>query len=199
MTWLLCDYGEVLSGPPTEQDRARLAALAAWDPAHGDFWAAYWLDRAAYDRADLTAHQYWTRLLGRPPAAEQLARLTDADTAGWLHPNHETLAAARRAGRRGLRLAILSNAPVEVADGIDAAPWLAPFTRRFFSCRLREVKPDPAVYRAVLTELDARPEEVVFFDDRAANVAAASHLGIEAHLFRHPGQFDEVVNGSGAR
>jgi putative hydrolase of the HAD superfamily len=199
MTWLLCDYGEVLCEAPTEQDRARLAALAEWDPDRGEFWAAYWVDRAAYDRADLTARQYWTRVLSHPPGAEQLARLTDADTAGWLHPNPGSLAAARRAGRRGLRLAILSNAPVEVAEGIDAAPWLAPFTRRFFSCRLRAVKPDPAAYRAVLTELDASPEEVVFFDDRAANVAAASDLGIDAHLFRHPGQFDEVVNGSDAR
>jgi putative hydrolase of the HAD superfamily len=196
MTWLLCDYGEVLCEPPNEQDRARLAALAEWDPARGDFWAAYWLDRAAYDRADLTAGQYWAGLMGHPPAARQLARLTAADAAGWLHPNSRSIAAASRAGRRGLRLAILSNAPVEVAERIDAAPWLAPFTRRFFSCRLRAGKPDPAAYRAVLTELDARPEEVVFFDDRPANVAAACDLGIDAHLFRHPGQFDEVVDGS---
>ena len=198
MTWLLCDYGEVLCEAPTEQDRARLATLAEWPPERGDFWAAYWLDRAAYDRADLTADQYWTRLLGHRPAAGQVSRLTDADVAGWLHPNRETLAAVRRAGQRGLRLAILSNAPVEVADGIDAAPWLAPFTKRFFSCRLRAAKPDAAAYRAVLTELDARPEEVVFFDDRELNVAAASDLGIDARLYQHPGQFEEVLNGSGA-
>jgi putative hydrolase of the HAD superfamily len=133
-------------------------------------------------------------LLGRPPPAEQLQQLTEADAAGWLHPNDVSLAAARRAGQRGLRLAILSNAPIEVAKGIDAAPWLASFSRRFFSCWLRAVKPEPAAYREVLAALDAQPEEVVFVDDRASNVAAAADLGIQACLFEDAAQFDEIVN-----
>jgi putative hydrolase of the HAD superfamily len=197
VTWLLCDYGEVLSRPPTERDRAELAAEAAWDPARGDFWEAYWVDRPAYDRADLTAFEYWSRLLQRSPEPAQLQRLTKADAAGWMHPNDLSLAAVRRARQRGLRLAILSNAPVEVADEIDAAPWLASFTERFFSCRLRAVKPEPAAFQAVLSALDARPHEVVFFDDRAGNVAAAAELGINARLFEDPAQFDEVPGASG--
>ncbi len=84
------------------------------------------------------------------------------------------MAAAERAGHRGLRLAILSNAPAEVADEIDEAPWLAAFSRRFFSCRLKAVKPEAAAYRAVLDALGAEPGEVVFFDDRPANVAGAA-------------------------
>jgi putative hydrolase of the HAD superfamily len=195
VAWLLCDYGEVLSEPPAESDRAELAALAEWDLARGDFWAAYWVDRVAYDRADLTAEKYWSRLLGHPPARDQLARLTERDTAGWLHPNHRSLAAAQRARQRGLHLAIFSNAPIEVAKGIDGAPWLAPFTRRFFSCQLRAVKPERAAYRAILAGLRARPSDVVFFDDRPANVAAAAELGIDARLFEDPAQFDEVATG----
>jgi putative hydrolase of the HAD superfamily len=201
VTWLLCDYGEVLSTPPTKGDQARLAALAEWDPSLGDFWEAYWVDRPAYDRADLTANEYWTRLLGRAPGAEQLQRLIEADAAGWLHPNDLSLAAVSRARQRGLRLALLSNAPVEVAERIDAVPWLASFTRRFFSCWLRAIKPEPAVYRTVLTALDARPEEVIFVDDRAPNVAAAADLGMDARLFEGAAQFDEIadaVRGAGA-
>jgi putative hydrolase of the HAD superfamily len=195
VTWLLCDYGEVLSRPPTASDRAALAAAAGWDPVRGDFWEAYWVDRNPYDRADLTAAEYWRRLLGRPLVAAQLRQLTKLDTAGWLHPNPSSLAAAERARRRGLRLAILSNAPLEVANGIDAAPWLAPFTRRFFSCRLRAVKPEPAAYEAVLKALGSRPNDIVFFDDRPANVAAAAELGIDSRLFEDPDQLDAVATG----
>jgi putative hydrolase of the HAD superfamily len=195
VTWLLSDYGEVLSLPPSEADRRKLAAVAAWDPTRGDFWEAYWLDRAAYDRADLTADHYWSRLLGHPPVPNQLTGLIRADAAGWLRPNPDSVAAVERAGRRGLRLAILSNAPVEVAKEIDAAPWLAPFTRRFFSCDLRSVKPEAAAYQAALEALGARPSDVVFLDDRAANVAAAARLGIDARLFEGPAQFDEVSPG----
>jgi putative hydrolase of the HAD superfamily len=190
--WLLCDYGEVLSDPPTPSDREQLAALADWEPARGDFWEAYWIERPAYDRADPSASEYWGRVLDRAPALNQLERLTARDAAGWLHPNKNSLAAAQRAGQRGLQLAILSNAPVEVARGIDAAPWLAPFTKRFFSCDLRAVKPEPAAYQAVLHALGARPQNVVFFDDRVANVAAAADLGIDARLFENPRQFDDV-------
>ena len=82
-----------------------------------------------------------------------------------------------------------------MAKGIDEAPWLAPFTRRFFSCDLRAVKPEPAAYRVVLARLGARPGEVVFFDDRPANVAAAAEMGIDARLFEDPAQFDEVATG----
>jgi putative hydrolase of the HAD superfamily len=89
-------------------------------------------------------------------------------------------------------LAILSNAPVEVADQIDAAPWLASFTKRFFSCRLRAVKPEPAAFHAVLAALPADPGDVVFFDDRDANVVAAAELGMDARRFEDPAQFDEV-------
>lgn len=197
MTWLLCDYGEVLCLAPSDADREALAAAAGWDLTRGDFWAAYWADRPAYDRGDLSVRDYWARLLGHPPLPYQLDDLIAADMAGWLRPNLRSLAAAERAAGRGLHLAILSNAPVEVANAIDGAPWLAAFSRRFFSCWLRAVKPDPAAYHAVLEALDAQPEEVVFFDDRPANVAGAAELGIDARLFEHPAQLDEVRPRSG--
>lgn len=192
MTWLLCDYGEVLCRAPSASDRARLMAAADWNPARGDFWAAYWLDRPAYDRADLSVDEYWTRLLGRTPRPGQLRDLIAADRAGWLHPNRPVIAAAERAGARGLRLAILSNAPAEVADEIDRAPWLAAFCRRFFSCQLRAIKPEAAAYRAVLETLGAEPQDVVFFDDRPANVAGAAELGIDARLFERAAQLDQL-------
>jgi putative hydrolase of the HAD superfamily len=193
MTWLLCDYGEVLCLAPSTADRAALLAAADWDPTRGDFWQAYWADRPAYDRADLGVEQYWTRLLGYRPPPGQLGDLIGADTAGWLHPNWAVLAAAERAGKRGLRLAILSNAPAEVADEIDDAPWLAAFGWRFFSCRLRAIKPEEAAYRGVLDALGAEPGEVVFFDDRPANVAGAARIGIDARLFEQAAQLDELT------
>lgn len=39
-------------------------------------------------------------------------------------------------------------------------------------------KPDPAIYRHTLDELGVAPERAVFLDDMAANVAAATELGM---------------------
>jgi putative hydrolase of the HAD superfamily len=195
-TWLLCDYGEVLSLPPTREDWRRVAGAAGWDPDDPDgFDAAYWSKRMAYDRADLTAADYWATVVGRPLGPDELDRVTAADAAMWLRPNPATLAAARRAGDRGLRLAILSNAPFEVAEAVGAAGWLAPFSPKLFSCDLRSAKPERAIYQAALSRLGAQPDQVTFFDDRPENVAGAARLGIDARHFEAPGQLDEVSTG----
>jgi putative hydrolase of the HAD superfamily len=192
LTWLLCDYGQVLSLPQPAADRSALAAASGL--REDVFWRAYWDHRAAYDRAELTATDYWTAVLGAAPDTDLARRLSALDTASWLHPNVAVLAAVQRAAGRGYRAAILSNAPVELADALEHVPWLAPFQRRLFSCRLRLSKPDPAIYRAALIDLDAAPEEVIFLDDRADNVSAAGSLGIRAQVFSAPEQIDRLTS-----
>jgi putative hydrolase of the HAD superfamily len=189
VTWLLCDYGEVLSLPQPPEALAALTALTGMD---GDaFHRAYWAPRPAYDRGDIDAGRFWTEVLGADPGG-RLPALVDADVAGWLHPNEASLEAVARAAARGLRLAILSNAPHEVARAIDARPWLEPFGPRVFSCDLRAVKPEPAAYHATLERLGAAPGDVVFLDDRPPNVAAARAAGMRAEVFTDPAQIDLV-------
>ena len=47
----------------------------------------------------------------------------------------------------------------------------------------RLVKPDPAIYRLALDRFGLTPDEAVFVDDNAANIAGAAALGIHAVLF----------------
>jgi putative hydrolase of the HAD superfamily len=193
--WLLLDYGQVLSTPPPpdEWDALRRAAGPAGRDPDG-FHRLYWQDRIAYDRGDLTVDEYWERVApdGAQPALRTL------DVAMWLHPHRPTVEAAVRAKQNGWRLAILSNAPVEVAKGIDALGWLEPFERRFYSCELRAVKPERAVYAHVLADLGVTdPARVVFFDDRPENVEAAVALGLDARLFTDAAEIDRIGPGSG--
>lgn len=189
-SWLLCDYGEVLCLPPPPADRA---ALESATRRHGpDFWDDYWVHRPAYDRADLTVEDYWALVLGFRPPPAHLETLIAVDTANWLYPNADTLAATARAAQRGFRLAVFSNAPIEVAAAIDRLDWLAAFSPRIYSCRLRSVKPEPAAYDAALLVLDARAEDIVFLDDRPANVVAARRRGIRAEVFTDPAQIDAI-------
>lgn len=190
VTWLLCDYGEVLSYAQSPDDRRALATACRRTDA--DLRVAYWDSRPAYDRGDITAEEYWAGVVGTPIQGPDLQHLVELDVASWLSRNPDALAAAERAHSRGYRLAILSNAPTELADGLEHVPWLARFETRFFSCRLRMTKPDRDVYMAVVDALAVRPENIVFFDDRSTNVEAAAEVGIQAHLFTGPHQFDEL-------
>jgi len=49
--------------------------------------------------------------------------------------------------------------------------------------RIREVKPDVAIFRHVLDELGATAAQTTFLDDRLENVDAARALGIRATAF----------------
>jgi putative hydrolase of the HAD superfamily len=194
---LLCDYGEVLCLPPSEVDRAALAAAA--ELSVDELWARYWADRPAYDRGDLTTPAYWTLVLGREPDEATLRRLLEADISGWLHPAREVLAAAARAAGAGWRLAVLSNAPIDHAAVYDRQEWLAPFSPRLFSGRLGMVKPDPPIFEAATALLGVPADAVVFLDDRAANVAAARAAGMRAEVFEGPEQIDRIVAIAGQR
>ena len=188
--WVLFDYGAVLCTAQPEADRRALVAAAGLDPDDGPavdrFWSGYWRDRPAYDRAELDPAAYWARVLDRTPADAELAAMDAADVAGWVHPQPGSLAVAAALAEAGTRLALLSNAPASLADAVDELPWMQVVPRRFYSCRLRATKPDPAAYGGVLAELGADPAEVTFVDDRPANVAGAAAVGLRALLFTDP-------------
>ena len=189
MKWLICDYGEVISLPQPAADLTAIEAAAGigGDEAPG-FWDAYWRHRPSYDRADVTSSEYWQAVTGRSYAAEELEALARADVASWLHPNPESLSAVGELIARGVRLALFSNAPLELARALEPAPWLESFSEKFFSCDLKAVKPDRASYQAVLASIGARTQDVVFVDDRPANVAGAQAAGITAFVFESPAQ-----------
>lgn len=189
VTWLLFDYGNVICYPQPLQGVERLAEAAGATVA--DFSAGYWKYRLAYDHAKLDAHGYWQRVgesVGRTFSAADIARLTSLDNDSWLDLNPGTVSLVEDvAASEGNRLALLSNAPAEVARAVMALPVAALFERCLFSCFLRLVKPDPAIFLAVLDRLGASAADVIFLDDRPENVAGAAEVGIRGVVFTDPG------------
>lgn len=199
-TWVLFDYGGVLSTPQPDADVALLASVAG--ATVPDFRDAYWAHRLSYDRAGSDGATYWQKVaagLGRSFSAAQVAELTRLDIASWLHLREDTVALAGDLAAAGHRLALLSNAPVEVAVAVAGLPVTALFEHCAFSCFLRSAKPEPECYRRVLALLGAVPAEVVFVDDRPENVAAAAALGIRGVHFTGPGQARAALAAHGVR
>jgi putative hydrolase of the HAD superfamily len=184
MIWVLFDYGGVICEPQPEADRARLAH-ASGAPA-ADFEAAYWRYRLDYDRAALDVTAYWQRVaadLGRSYTDAEIAELSRVDTASWLTLQPGTVDLITELAAAGQGLALLSNAPADVARAVQDLPLADHFEYLVFSCALRSAKPDPEGFRATLALLDAGPGDVVFLDDRADNVAGAAALGIRSVQF----------------
>jgi putative hydrolase of the HAD superfamily len=66
-----------------------------------------------------------------------------------------------------------------------------------FSCELGARKPDPAIFGAALARLDCAPADVLFLDDRPANVAAARALGLAAETYTGAPQAADRIRAAG--
>jgi putative hydrolase of the HAD superfamily len=201
-TWILLDYGEVISLPQPADDIAAMEALADLD--HETFQARYWRHRDLYDRG-FASHAYWSKVVGRVLAPDDpvVTALNAADVTSWSHLDPAALRMIEEFADNGHRLALLSNAPEPMATAIDQAPWAGAFNYRFYSCRFGLAKPDIALFQEVLLDLDVAPADVTFLDDRAVNVRAAASLGINAVLYRaplppHPISLFDLIDASSA-
>lgn len=196
MTWVMFDYGGVVSHPPTPQDLALLAGVA--DAPVPAFLGAYWEWRRAYDLAELDAPGYWQqvgRSLGRGYGKAEVAELCRLDRAAWLRLQADTVQLIEDLAAAGQPLAMLSNAPDELAEAISGLPVAAHFGHLIFSCQLKSAKPDPECYGRALARIGARPGEVIFVDDRSENVTAAAGLGLQSVHFTSPPEARAAVTG----
>ncbi|WP_245454546.1 HAD-IA family hydrolase [Bradyrhizobium sp. RP6] len=70
--------------------------------------------------------------------------------------------------RKSVNVAVLTNNTTLIADHIDTLlPELRPLfgSRIYASAQFKRAKPEPDCYRLCLSELDVRPEAVLFVDD----------------------------------
>ncbi|MBI1253655.1 MAG: HAD-IA family hydrolase [Hyphomonas sp.] len=86
----------------------------------------------------------------------------------------------------GRALYALSNMPAEVWPEMrEAFPVLSRFRHVVVSGEIRLIKPDPKIFHYTLARMGGpSPDEVLFIDDSAKNIATADALGFRTHLFR---------------
>jgi putative hydrolase of the HAD superfamily len=189
MSWVMFDFGGVICTPQPDEDLAAMAAVAGVTVP--EFWSAYWPGRPAYDAAELTAVTYWqgiAALLGRSFSTAQIGELVRLDIASWAHLHPGTVRLIDDLQAAGARLALLSNAPPEVARAVAELPELTGFEHLLFSCDFKAAKPDPGCFSQALARLGAPAGDVIFVDDREENVTVAAGLGMRAIRFTDPGQ-----------
>ncbi|MGA2560184.1 MAG: HAD family phosphatase [Terracidiphilus sp.] len=180
------DYGMVLTGARDEEALAALHRLTSLSPER--FEERYWVNRHAYDEGKLTGLAFWERFVREAGvvggSADLIEELNHWDARMWTTENPEMLAWQLRLKERGMRTAILSNMGDNVLANMQRTfDWLPRFDVLVWSYQLRMAKPEPAIYLHVLKELDVRPEEALFLDDKLVNVEAARALGMRALEF----------------
>ena len=96
---------------------------------------------------------------------------------------------------RGTPLYALYNMPAEIWPMmLDMFPALLRFRHVVVSGQIGLVKPDPAIFHYALTTMGGpSPEDVLFIDDVARNIATADALGYRTHLFRDAGLLETAL------
>lgn len=127
------------------------------------------------------------RLLAYPDYTAEIMAYDERfeDMLGNLIP--QTIANIEDLHARGVALYALTNMPAEKAAMVFAkSPVFRYFRDIIVSGVEKVVKPDPAIYDITLKRLGMPAEEILFIDDSAANIAAASAKGFATHQFSDP-------------
>lgn len=82
---------------------------------------------------------------------------------------------------KGYKLYILSNySKILFEKHTRDAAFLEDMDGMVISYQIHHIKPEREIYEYLLRQYDLKPEECMFFDDRAENTAAAEKLGIRS-------------------
>ncbi|WP_434212135.1 HAD family hydrolase [[Pseudomonas] boreopolis] len=177
--------------------------LIDWDPRH--LYRQLFDDHDAMERflADICSPQWNLQQDAGRPWREAVAELSAR------HPAHATLIAAYHARwpemlageipgsvailhelrERGLRLYALTNWSHETFPvARERFPFLRWFEGILVSGEERLIKPDPAIFRLLLSRYGIAPQRAVFIDDAPHNVAGAAAEGLHAVRFRDAAQ-----------
>ena len=155
--------------------------------------------QALYYTGKITTTDFWSKakeLLGVNEMSED--ELNRAYLSSYrLYP--EMLALAEKL-KKNYQTAILSNLTELMSAEITERHNLKDkFHHLFFSNEIGYAKPDERAFNFALNELQAKPEETIFIDDSATNVAAAQKIGLTTILFSNPNQCQAALKNLGIK
>lgn len=103
------------------------------------------------------------------------------DFSDWIVGPFEETAELLRTTHARYQTALLTNTSAlhwPVIESLNILPYMHHVHASF---QVGMIKPDLDYFETALSKVGCRPEEALFFDDSALNVAAAQSIGIDAH------------------
>lgn len=141
-----------------------------------------------WDQLDMGQRPESAVIADMKAAAPEYAGQIDAffaDPMGIVHTRPQSASWLRSLKQRGYMVYLLSNYPrtmfAQHTRVFDFMPYV---DGKLVSSTVRLMKPDPAIYRLLMSMYSLRAEECVFVDDRPVNTEAAERLGIKTVLYR---------------
>jgi epoxide hydrolase-like predicted phosphatase len=148
-----------------------------------------------FDKALISEKEFWIEFsdaIGKPvpERCEERAKKMYKDKFVFFT---EVIELINELKNQGLRLSILSNVFPYQAEIIKENNGYALFDDVFLSCERGLKKPDLEFYELVTKEMNVRPQECLFVDDKEVNILPAEKLGMKTVLAKNQEQIVEDV------
>ena len=110
--------------------------------------------------------------------------------------NDELLQYTKELRQLGIKVIILSNNfPERTNNYRQLYPELFnEVDEQYFSWETGNVKPNPEAYTQIIEKHDFLPSEYLYFDDSDQNLASASKLGVNVHLYQNLQDTKNFIN-----
>ena len=185
---IVFDYGQVISLPQDQKMMEEIVRRIGVESE--EFKSVLWTLRGDYDRGIISARDYFKKVLSHFDVYlndKSIDELVELDSMSWKNVNPETVLLMEEIKKAGYLLGILSNMPQNFLSWAreNISAFSLPHVS-VFSCEVKLIKPEEAIYRKLLSLLSVEAEELVFFDDKINNIEGARVLGIEAVLWEGP-------------
>ncbi len=194
---IIFDFGGVLVRTEDRAPRAALAASLGKSVQQLEEIVFSGHSGRAWQLGQITTPQHWEnvrKLLGLD--ADEVEAFRRAFFGGDVLDRQ--LVAIIRALQPRYTTAILSNMGDDLRGGLKHYWRIADaFDHIIVSAEEGVTKPEAAIYHIALRRVGAAPEEAVFIDDFASNVAAAREVGMHAIHFQSREQVVSALRGLG--
>ncbi len=142
--------------------------------------------RPLADGGRISDPEFWKHVLG---SIGVTADDDDIDLEPYMKPVEGGLEIALDLKAKGYRIAILSNDSVEMSNHRRRKyDFDNIFDHIIISCYHGIIKPDTGIYEIALKEMNVKPEQAVFIDDRQENIDTANKIGISGIFFENSSQ-----------
>ena len=157
-------------------DEATVRAL--WEKVFGPDWRFY-------DRGDFASVTELRDYLAEkhPEYAEAIHRVLHTDWVRMHTLKAESATYLHELKQRGFCIFVLSNIAQDSYEYVRGYDFFGEVDGGVFSYQEHVIKPDERIYQILLERYALLPEETLFLDDNAENIAAAQKLGIHGIVF----------------
>ncbi|MBP3487677.1 MAG: HAD family phosphatase [Roseburia sp.] len=180
---IIFDVGKVLVEWEPEQAMARLGMDAATVDAVADATVRM-KDWDEADRGALTPEELLLHFIEKAPEYEKEIRDFWEHIGMAIYQYDYVKEWMQALKEHGYHLYILSNYGAWTYEHTkEALSFVEDVDGALFSFQVKQIKPEPEIYRTLLARYDLKADECVFLDDRAENIEGAKACGIHGIRF----------------